>query len=207
MPDPVRVEMSGEATAVVQAGSIVGGVHVHARHAAPSPARPITEWHPFDLDEDELAIKLAISATAAESLVHVLVSKGKRAQAIRLLRDVFSEPNERLPFRRQVVLADLLADEGRWAEALELAKGKHWAREWVPERLALAGNLDKLRTLADAGVGDASRELAGLLAERGRYGELLDRTRKGDEHCAQRLVALAHDGKVPNGERLLAEGL
>ena len=42
--------MSGQAATVVQAGSIQGGGHVHARHAAPSPARPITQWHPFDLD-------------------------------------------------------------------------------------------------------------------------------------------------------------
>ncbi|MFE2755591.1 hypothetical protein ACFXGA_26670 [Actinosynnema sp. NPDC059335] len=399
MPDPVRIEMSGEATAVVQAGSIVGGVHVHARHAAPSPSRPITGWHPFDLDvhravavggaglpdlpaylprehdrepaavlaakrtamvvltgesstgktralyeavtaepatwpllhprtaeyllhvlangvepgtvlwldetqnhlldthgeraaaalrtllelpgpfvvvgtlwpqyrstltgpnqpqarallhhrvtrirvakrftaaqmaatptdprpaeaghppterllaalvdrdEDELAIKLAIGATAAESLVRVLVSKGKRARAIRLLRDGFIEPSERLVFHRQVLPADLLADEGRWDEALEPAKGEHRAQEWIPKRLALAGNLDKLRALADAGSGHAGKEPAALLAERGRHGELLDRTRRGDEHCAQRLVALAHEGKVPNGERLLAEGL
>ena len=51
----------------------------------------------------------------------------------------------------------------------------------------------------------AEREPAGLPAERGRHGELLDRTRKGDEHCAQQLVALAHSGTLPNGERLLAE--
>ncbi|XVS62121.1 hypothetical protein ACQPYE_28150 [Actinosynnema sp. CA-299493] len=33
MPNPVRIEMSGEATLVVQAGSITGGVHLHPRHA------------------------------------------------------------------------------------------------------------------------------------------------------------------------------
>ncbi|XVS62122.1 hypothetical protein ACQPYE_28155 [Actinosynnema sp. CA-299493] len=79
------------------------------------------------------------------------------------------------------------------------------------ERLLAAlvdrGNDELAITLADTGLGHAGREPAALLAERGRHGELLDRTHKGNEHCAQRLVARAHEGKIPNSERLLAEGL
>jgi hypothetical protein len=120
---------------------------------------------------------------------------------------VFAEPDGPSATLHETLLADLLADEGRWREALDLAKGKVWAREWIPKRLAEAGNVEALRELADVGLVTAGRELAGLLAERHRYDELLDRTRKGDEHCAQWLVALAHDGRLPHGERLLAEGL
>lgn len=100
-----------------------------------------------------------------------------------------------------------LADAGRWDEALDLAKGRPWAQVWVPRRLARAENVAALRKLVDAGLAHAGRELAALLAARGLHDELLDRTTKGDEHCAQQLVALAHSGKLPNGERLLAEGL
>ncbi|MFI9010974.1 hypothetical protein ACIGNX_27425 [Actinosynnema sp. NPDC053489] len=169
----------------------------------------------IDRDEDELAIKLA-TATMAHSLARELVSKGKRTQAIRLLRGTLFRHHDPQHVRltgpladnlQEVLLADLLADEGCWEEAVELAMGKHWAQEWIPKRLALAGNLDKLRALADAGLGHACRELAGLLAKHGQHDELLDRTRKGDEHCAQRLIALAHDGEIPNGEQLLAAGL
>ncbi|GAB3002500.1 tetratricopeptide repeat protein [Saccharothrix stipae] len=158
-----------------------------------------------DRGEHELAIKLGTGAAAADALLR---SKGERAGAIQLLRrDVFTKSDEWRADRGQELLADLLADKGRWPEALELAKGQLWAQEWIPKRLALAGNLDALRELADTGLSHAGRELAALLAERGRHGELLDRTRKGDEHCAQRLAALAHHGKVPNSEWLLAEGL
>ncbi|MFD7656605.1 hypothetical protein ACFV4N_21755 [Actinosynnema sp. NPDC059797] len=50
MSGPVRVEMSGEAATVVQAGVISGGVHPGRPAVAPSPPRPVREWHPFDLD-------------------------------------------------------------------------------------------------------------------------------------------------------------
>lgn len=152
-----------------------------------------------------MAIKLATGAAAAEALSKL---KGERARAIRLLRrGVFTRSDEWRAGRGQEHLADLLADKGRWSKALELAKGKRWAQEWIPKRLALAGNFDALRTLADTGLDHAGRELAALLAEHGQYRELLDRTRKGDKYCAQRLAALAYDEKLPNGERLLAEGL
>ncbi|MFC6093919.1 hypothetical protein [Saccharothrix lopnurensis] len=158
-----------------------------------------------DRGEHELAIKPATGAAAADALLR---SKNERAGAIQLLRrDVFTKSDEWRADRVQEPLADLLADKGRWPEALELEKGKPWAQTWIPKRLALAGNLDALRELADTGLSHAGRELAVLLAERGRHGELLERILKGDEHCAQRLAALAHHGKVPNSERLLAEGL
>ncbi|MCC8250491.1 hypothetical protein [Saccharothrix luteola] len=158
-----------------------------------------------DRGEDELAIKLVTGATAAEALSK---SKDERAGGIRFLRgSVFPKFVEWRVGQRQEQLANLFADKGRWSEALMLVKGKPWAQEWIPKRLALAGNLNALRELADTGLDHAGRELAALLAEHGRHGELLDRTRKGDEHCGQRLVALAHEGKVPNGEQLLAEGL
>ncbi|MEU4767830.1 hypothetical protein AB0H12_31740 [Actinosynnema sp. NPDC023794] len=144
---------------------------------------------------------------ALDTTVKALVSSGRRAEAIRFLRYVLPDTDERRASGRQVLLADLLAEEGHWQEVLDLAKGKPWAQEWIPKRLAHAGNIAALRRLADAGLDTAGRELAAVLAARGRYDELLDQTRKGDEHCAQQLVALAHTGQLPNGERLLAEGL
>ncbi|CAL9329952.1 hypothetical protein SUDANB95_00049 [Actinosynnema sp. ALI-1.44] len=44
--------------------------------------------------------------------------------------------------------------------------------------------------MADLGLEPARREPAALLAERGRFAELDDRTRRGDEHAAKRLVVL-----------------
>lgn len=158
-----------------------------------------------DRGEHELAITLTANLPVVDALLRW---DDEHTRAIRLLRHgVFTTSDEWDADRGQALLADLFADKGHWSEALELAKGKSWAQEWIPKRLALAGNLDALRTLADTGLDHAGRELAALLAEHGRHDELLDRTRKGDEHCAQRLIALAHDGKIPNGERLLAEGL
>ncbi|GAB2981962.1 hypothetical protein GCM10027184_36060 [Saccharothrix stipae] len=163
------------------------------------------------LDELTLLSSLGEDMPFGHRLVRVLTTKlvaqGRHAAAVEALRLVLARVDPIDERHVTEALADALAAGGRWAEALELAKAAPWEGEWVAEQLAKAGNLAVLRKLADTGLSHAGRELAALLAARGRYDELLDRTRKGDEHCAQQLVALAHGGKLPNGERLLAEGL
>lgn len=162
----------------------------------------------LDQGRIELAVELAGHAFAVSLMVRMLVSRNRQARAIRFLRDVATKPRLRpVHVEHRMLLADLLADEGRWEEALDLARGKSWAKEWIPQRLAKAGNVVVLRRMADTGQVDAQRALAALLAERGRHGELLDRTRRGDEHCAAQVAALAHAGRFPDSERLLAEGL
>ncbi|TQM78167.1 hypothetical protein FHX81_0423 [Saccharothrix saharensis] len=162
----------------------------------------------LDQGRIELAIELASHTFAVDLMVRMLVSRNRRVRAIRFLRDVTTKPRLRpVHVKHRMLLADLLADEGRWEEALNLARGKSWAKEWIPQRLAKAGNVVVLRRMADTGQADAQRELAALLAKHGRHSELLDRTRRGDEHCAFQLVALAYSAKLPDSERLLAEGL
>ena len=210
-------------------------------------------------------------------LVDDLLAAGQVDEAIDLLRRWIGAEGG----RASEWLADVLADQDRWPEALEVVRssGRGWTMRWLAERLGRAGNVEQLRRLAEAGSIEAHQHLAavapdgdehpppvddlsltmlgeelpfsqrllarltgrlaaagrqdaaitalrelltrveppdswyvtetlaGLLAARGRHEELLDRTRKGDEHCARQLVALAHGGKVANGERLLAEGL
>ncbi|MFD7656603.1 hypothetical protein ACFV4N_21745 [Actinosynnema sp. NPDC059797] len=81
-------------------------------------------------------------------------------------------------------LADALAGAGRFEDAIDL-----------------------LRRLVAHGAPGAVEELAALLAGRRAFDELLDRTAKGDEHCARQLVALAIRGELPGGRELLADGL
>lgn len=98
-----------------------------------------------------------------------------------------------VPSRRllALLLADLLVDAGRGAEALALCRSsEYWPERWVATRLARAGNLARLRAMADVGLIPAQRELAALLAERGQFAELEDRTRRGDEYAAKQLVVL-----------------
>lgn len=48
---PTRNAIDGDASSVVQAGTISGGVHFHGVSTTPRPVgRRIAEWDPFDLD-------------------------------------------------------------------------------------------------------------------------------------------------------------
>jgi hypothetical protein len=67
------------------------------------------------------------------------------------------------------------ADTGNWDAA---------------ELLAEQGNLDELRTRADAGDGAAAARIARLLAERGDLDELRGRAGAGDQNAAARLAGL-----------------
>ncbi|NUT93329.1 MAG: hypothetical protein HOY78_15045 [Saccharothrix sp.] len=134
------------------------------------------------------------SDAGVQVLAKALVEVDRRAEAIELLRDHVDGADADEVTRMHevyVLLADLLVDAGRGDEALELCRvSENWPAVWLARRLARAGNVDKLRAMADLGLEPAQIELAALLAERGRFAELEDRTRRGDEHAAKRLVAL-----------------
>lgn len=131
-------------------------------------------------------------------------SRARRVDLVREWRDALPFDGPEWLSR---LLADLLAAEGRWAEALDLARRASWGEEWAAEQFAAVGNASRLRALADTECPPAQRELAALLAGRRAFDELLDRTAKGDEHCARQLVALAVGGELPGGRELLADGL
>lgn len=146
---------------------------------------------------EERRARLLAPATDAgvEVLAEALGECGRRVEAIELVRGhlagVESEFVGRQASRLHLLLADLLADDGRWGEAMELCQvSDGWPAEWIAGRLAKAGNVRKLRQMADLGLDAAQGELAALLAERGQFAELEDRTRRGDEHAAKQLVAL-----------------
>ncbi len=178
------------------------------------PARRLLA-HLLDHNRTDVVVEMVIARTTpfetVETLVDLAVERGHRPLLISVLRSVLDDWDvaDRLnwEYRAPMLLADLLVAEGRWDDALALARGAKWAQEWIPRQLAAAGNLDRLRALADAEQPHAQRELAALLAERRNFTELTDRTTKGDEHCARQLVALALDGALPDGERLLTDGL
>ncbi|MCC8246969.1 hypothetical protein [Saccharothrix luteola] len=114
----------------------------------------------LDRGEVELAIELAGYAFTVRPMVRMLVSRNRQARAIRFLHDVATKPRLRpVHVEHRMPVANLLADEGRWQEALDLARGKSWAKEWIPRRLAKAGNVTVLRRMADTGQVDARREL------------------------------------------------
>ncbi|GAA2999188.1 hypothetical protein [Actinokineospora diospyrosa] len=139
---------------------------------------------------------------------------------------------DHLPGVLLVLLADLLAAAGRWDDALDLigaAPDAHAA--WQARQLAKAGRLDRLRALAEGGDVEAKQVLVDLLLSRGevddalallrsdgfqratvltkhkRFDELRRRAVVGDEWCCRELVALAQQGRLPDGQVLLQHGL
>lgn len=166
---------------------------------------------PRQVDDLDVLKRLVTQVPVNEGLVvalaNGLVAQGRQDDAFQTLRQAITLAKPPDSWQIAGALADLLAADGRWMEALALAEPATSGPVWFSRVLAKTGNLAFLRRLADEDRSEAQRELAALLAARGRHDELLDRTTKGDEHCAQQLVALAHSGKLPNGERLLAEGL
>lgn len=145
----------------------------------------------LDHGHEELAVALAVNGMRLESLDALLEAfsgHGRLDRGIEAVRALEGRDQRRVEVR--VLLPGLLAADGRWAEALRLVRAGGMAPGWVPTRLAAAGNADRLRQLADNGLRPAQEELAALLAERGQYAELEDRTRRGDEYAAKQLVAL-----------------
>ncbi len=144
--------------------------------------------------EDRARTLASQSGAGVERLATALVDVDRRAEAIDLLRhhlDGLGREAAWEEFNLYMLLADLLVDAGRGAEALALCRSsEYWPERWVATRLARAGNLARLRAMADVGLIPAQRELAALLAERGQFAELEDRTRRGDEYAAKQLVVL-----------------
>ncbi|MEU7529765.1 hypothetical protein AB0A74_28835 [Saccharothrix sp. NPDC042600] len=144
----------------------------------------------LDHGEEELAVALAVIPAERFDAVHALVDAfaghGRRDRAIEAVRGLMAN-DDRNPLR-DLLLLELLAAEGRWAEALHLARATGTAAGWVPTHLAKVGNAAKLRELADGGSRPAQVVLAALLAERGQYAELEDRARRGDQYAAKRVV-------------------
>ncbi|WP_143267723.1 tetratricopeptide repeat protein [Amycolatopsis alba] len=93
------------------------------------------------------------------------------------------------------LLADCLADRGKWADALELVRsGAPWTLAWLPKRLSRAGNIGKLRQLADSGNSHAREACTDLLMERGRVAEAIEMLRvyaaNRDDRAAEKLVEI-----------------
>lgn len=111
-------------------------------------------------------------------LARALLAHGHRELLVALLKELgeaaaasFDHTKEDIP----EAVADLLADLGCWDEALKIARrNSEWARRWVAQRLAAAGNFAQVKRLAATGNEFAGIELAGHLAETGRYREAFD---------------------------------
>ncbi|MFI0470401.1 hypothetical protein ACH347_40590 [Saccharopolyspora sp. 5N102] len=95
-------------------------------------------------------------------------------------------------------LADLLASDGRWEQALQLARdhaAEGWTRGWLARQFAKAGKADQLRRLVAAGSFEAEWLLAELELARGRTAEALELMEdpvqfRVPTHGASRLVSL-----------------
>lgn len=145
---------------------------------------------------------------AWRTLTDLLVGEGRTEEAIDLLRRLGTrgqaadslaedEPSVQLPgitaTRALVVdshaigerLADLLADTGRWDEALVVAQTSAgpWPRAWLAKKFAKYGRMDRLRSLAEVGDATVSLILAEKLLEDGEVAEavqLVNETGRGD---------------------------
>ena len=83
-----------------------------------------------------------------------------------------------------------------------------YAARRLAELLAKRGDLDGLRTRADAGDISAAMRLADLLAERGDLDGLRTRADVGDRDAARRLASLLiQQGRGEEAERLRRFGL
>ncbi|MGW5647012.1 hypothetical protein ACWEV3_26375 [Saccharopolyspora sp. NPDC003752] len=95
-------------------------------------------------------------------------------------------------------LADLLASDGRWEQALQLVRDHadySWTKGWLAKQFAKAGKADRLRRLAAAGSTEAQWLLVELELSRGRTAEALELMEdpvlvRVPPHAASRLVNL-----------------
>lgn len=134
------------------------------------------------VDDDYLLLKTM-------RLVHKLVEQDQITELRQL-----AEAGDQYARRR---LADLLADQGEWAQALELVRGGSvaWSGGWMARRLAESGQVDKLRQLVEMGGGiEAAEFLIEALLECGAEREALDvldgqETRGFHRDPSKRLVA------------------
>ncbi|WP_103354448.1 hypothetical protein [Amycolatopsis sp. CA-128772] len=134
-------------------------------------------------DRHELAISTGVprnwprSAELLRALAAALLTHDHRDRLITLLKEL-TEPSvaffgygEEIP----EAVADLLADAGCWDEALKIARrDSEWARRWVAQRLAAAGNIAQVRRLAEMGNEYAGAELLDHLTANRRFREAFD---------------------------------
>ncbi|MEV0701690.1 hypothetical protein AB0I53_27770 [Saccharopolyspora sp. NPDC050389] len=148
-----------------------------------------------------IAARLA-SGWATQWLARVLIDLGRTSDAIEVLEQQLAHgsrendagtalsggnvtPSGILPTGRRPAngnplaeqLADALASDGRWEQALQLARDhadRGWTRGWLARQFAKAGKADQLRRLVAAGSFEAEWLLAELELARGRTAEALE---------------------------------
>ncbi|EOD64997.1 hypothetical protein, partial [Amycolatopsis vancoresmycina] len=177
----------------------------------------------------ELAIELGLprnrpqSAELLQALARALLAHGHRERLVSLLKEL-SEPVS-ASFHNAVeeiseTVADLLADLDCWEEALKIARrDSEWARRWVAQRLAKAGNFTQVRRLAETGNEYAGAELVRHLVGNRRSREAFDllneSARSGAAWSDRELANLLADSQLwdelvtraANGSRYAARAL
>ncbi|MCI2418805.1 hypothetical protein MOQ72_15290 [Saccharopolyspora sp. K220] len=179
----------------------------------------LTEQGRFDhaqeliFDRATSSLHFELREETLRGLVRAMAAHNRAAEAIAFLqRIVVSDFAGHVPKTGvKAMLADLLAEQGRWPEVLELLRvGEQWALEWLPEHLAKNGKLDLLRQLADTGNDRARYELIRLFMH-GRNErealEVLQNFTYADNSATRRLAQLLADhGKVAELRESAARG-
>jgi tetratricopeptide (TPR) repeat protein len=154
-----------------------------------------------------------LSERLISDFVGVLVARGHRSDAIAFLTSSSADLSDVLGDRVYELLADQYAADGHWEHALALASRSagRWARPWLAKQFAKAGNVAKLRELAEVDVQVVRQELVDLLVRRGEIDDALELLRgyvDGNESWADGELArlLAEHGRLAELRERTAAG-
>ncbi|MDQ7808963.1 hypothetical protein Q5425_34955 [Amycolatopsis sp. A133] len=194
-----RVE---RATAVLRAADELGLLFRVSRHSHESTTTLLIESGRLaeaELFLETLATSAADTRWAWWTLTTLLVDTGRTEEAIELLQRLRTRGREAVDTLADEVttgrlpaitaarhlklaadaieerLADLLADAGRWGEALDVVQTGtgDWPCAWLARKFADHGRLDRLEALAEVGDADVSLILAEKLLEADQVPEAL----------------------------------